>query len=182
MDMLVYPFTFYAVNGIFRLFRLCCRRGLRLGGILLAFSVLMLMVLSGFAFMSVRYENGGPFYSPYTIAYFPSTMLHNTVLLQDVDGTIKAFEWLNGHMDNRSVVLVQHALLGWALSHLDEKFHILYYVKDIKSALTLSSELGFNKVYLVWWGVNTGWYGLEVPSYFVHVHSFGRISIFKYVG
>jgi len=131
--------------------------------------------------MTVRYENGGPFYSPYTIAYFPSTMLHNTVLLQDVEGIIKSFEWLNGHMDNRSVVLVQHALLGWALSHLDGKLHILYYVKDLKSALTLSSELGFNKVYLVWWGVNTGWYGLEVPRYFTPVHNFGRISIFRYV-
>ena len=180
MDMLVYPFTFYAVNGIFRLFRLRCRRGFRLGGIFLACSVLMLTVLSGFAFMTVRYENGGPFYSPYTIAYFPSTMLHNTVLLQDVDGTVKAFEWLNDHMDNRSVVLVQHALLGWALSYLDGKLHILYYVKDLKSALTLSSELGFNKVYLVWWGVNIGWYGLEVPDSFVPIHSFDRISIFKY--
>ena len=180
MDMLVCPFTFYAVNGIFRLFRLRCRRGLRLGSIFLIFSVLLLMVLSGFAFMSVRFENGGPFYSPYTIAYFPSTMLHNTVLLQDVGGTIEAFGWLNKYMDDNSVVLVQHAFINWAKTYLNNNLTILYYIRNIDMALNESISLGFSKIYLIWWKEDIGWYGLNVPQCFTIVNNFGRIAVFEY--
>jgi len=188
MCMLVYPFTFYAVNGILRVFSskessVKCSPHflgwLRLSKVSVSM-ILSFIVLLGSIFMSVRYNNGGFLYTPYTIAYLPSTMLHNTVLLQDVDDTLKAIGWLDEHMDNSSVILAQHALLGWALSYLGKRVPIIYYVRDMDAALNLSLYLGFDRIYLVWWSRNNEWYGLEIPKGFVSIRDFGRVSVFEY--
>ena len=167
MFMLIYPFTFYAVNGVSKVTELNGSYGAFVRKILKNFAtgVIMCVVLLGLLFMSIRFENGGLFYTPYTIAYFPSTMLHNTILLQDVNGVIKAFMWLNEHMDDHSVVLVQHALLSWATSHLGEKNMIIYYVRDVDEALNLALEHNYYKIYTVWWLKGKTWKEEQIVNY-----------------
>jgi len=188
MLMLVYPFTFYAVNGVGKVLgsqgavypdwkwlkwmRVSKRTAL---GILLCMSFLSSL------FIAARYRDCGVLYTPSTILYLPSTMLHSTVPLQDVKGVIEAMEWLNGHMNDGSVVLVHHALLAWASLYLDKKNVAIHYVRDVGAALNVALEHGFNSVYLVWWSENIGWYGLTVPKDFLSIFNSGRVSVFEYV-
>jgi len=189
MFMLVYPFTLYVVNGIVKVSD--SQGGAVnpnwkwLGWMKISkrtmFAILLCGVLLGTTFMMVTYADAGLIYTPTTISYIPSTMLHNTVPLRDVDDTVEVMQWLNRRMNNSSVVLIHHAFLSWADLYLDKAHPIVYYVKDLKTALNVAFDHDFDSVYLVWWNENVGWYDLTVPEYFVSVFCSGRISAFKYI-
>jgi hypothetical protein len=189
MLMLVYPFTFYAVNGAGKV--LGSQRSVAPGVSWLkwmkvsrrmTFGLLSCIGLLGSLFMTVRFGNGGGvFYIPATVTYFPTTMLHNTVPLQDTKATVEAMEWLDGRMDNGSCVLLFDAFLSWADLHLDKKNVIVHYEMDAGGALNLALGHGFNPIYLIWWNQNIGWYGsLSVPERFAPVFNVERISVFRY--
>jgi len=134
------------------------------------------------------FDRFGVFSIPTTNSYLPSTMLYNTVPLRDVAGTIEAIEWLNGHMNQSSTVILHYAFLWWANLYLNENQFIVYFVRDVEKALRVSLDSGFDRVYMVWWNedyfawmnVNVGWYGVIVPKYFISVFSSDRISVFQY--
>ena len=188
MLMLVYPFTFYAVNGMAKTF------GWRIGGVKTYFKglkvsrravkgILLAIVLLGSLFMAVRFSDGGGiFYVPATISHFPTTMLHNTIPLQDALGVIDAMNWLNEHMPDGSCVLVQHPFLSWARLYLEDRNMIVYFVRDVAEALSVALEHGFRPIFLVWWSQDIGWHSLSnLPENGTIVFSSGRISVFKYV-
>jgi hypothetical protein len=201
MFMLVYPFTFYAVNGVVKVFSLehkkndalsfgwlrwlkVSRRGVLLMCILNAVLGLVFMVVPPF------FDKFGVFSVPTTVSYFPSTMLYGAVPLRDVESTVRALMWLNDNMDDDSSVLVHFAFLRWADFYLDEEHVMVYFVNDIEGALGVALGRGFNSVYFVWWNEDyftwgdrrVGWYGFVVPEGFVPVFSVGRISVFEYFG
>jgi hypothetical protein len=188
MFMLVYPFSFYAANGIVKVLESRDQRGLypdmgwlkwmklsrrTITGILLCIGLL------GVLFIGVRYGDGGFLYLPSTISYFPSTMLHNSVPLQDVTGTVQVMKWLNEHMDYGSAVLVHHVFLSWASLYLDKKDVVIHYTKDAQMALDTALQHGFSPVYLVWWNEKTQWYSITVPRNFVPIFGSGRIYVFE---
>jgi len=173
MFMLAYPFSFYAANGIEKVFVkfhfkwfVCVDVGL--------------VVLFGVLFMVLPLEHA-VFYSSWTCSYLPSSMLQSTVPLEDVDGVVNCFEWLNRNMGVGSCVLVHHCFLWWAKLYLDENFTIVYFSMNLSRGLEVALEKGFGMVYLVWWNVDTGWYDyIEVPEGFKPVYSSGRISVYVY--
>jgi len=181
MFMLVYPFTFYAVNGMAKILgwqtgdvktyfkRLKVSKKM-VKGILLATVVLA----SIFMVMPI-----GLIYSSRICSYFPSTMLQTTVPLQDVAGIIDAMNWLNGHMPVGSCVLVQHPFLSWARLYLEDRNMIVYFVRDVSEALSVALEHGFRPIFLVWWSQDIGWHGLSNPENGTNVFSSGRISVFS---
>jgi len=187
MFMLVYPFTFYAVNGIGKVWESkdkIARPNLRWihwmkvseGTVR---GILVLTVFLGLLFMTIKIGDYGFFSIPTTRLYFPSTMLRNTVLLQDTEDTVKIMEWLDEHMLDGSCVLVHHPFLSWADLYLDKKHVIIDYVNDVEKALNVASEHGFNPIYLIWWDKNTEWYGLTVPEHLIYVFGVERIYVFK---
>ena len=192
MFMLVYPFTFYAISGIEKVFK---SKGKNIASsfrwlkwmkvsrkaMLVMFS---LTVVSGSIFMTVHpfFDRFGVFSIPTTISYIPSTMLYNTVPLRDVESTVKAMNWLNEHTNKGSSVLVHHAFLWWAKIHLNSGHMIAYFNNDVKGAINVAIERGFTRVYFVWWNDNTSWHDLIVPNGFAVVYSSGRISAFEYFG
>lgn len=188
MFMLVYPFAFYSVNGVWEIWESSSRSVVpgfqwlrwRMVSKITVLGILFCVGLLGSLFITVRYGEGGVFYTPNTILYLPSTMLHNTIPLQDVNDTVKAIEWLNGHMNNGSSALVHQAFVSWARLYLDKKNVIVYYARNVETALNTALGRGFSPLYLIWWNENTGWYGLTVPKGFASVFSSGRISVFKY--
>jgi len=185
MLMLVYPFTFYLVNGIWKV--LNSQSGGVKGNLKLAniwrkatYGILLSMILLGSLFMAARIGDGGIFYMPTTTSYFPSTMLHNTIPLRDVEESVKAIEWLNTRMNNGSVVLVHCAFTSWMRLHLNSENLMIVYGKDAEDALKAALENNFHTIYLIWWNESIGWYGITIPKNFTSIFKSGRISIFKY--
>jgi len=192
MFMLVYPFTFYAVSGIAKVFKakgksvassfrwLKCMKVSR-KAMLVMFS---LAVVSGSIFMTVpsffdEFEAGPRL--PTAHSYLPSTMLYNTVPLRDVESTVNAINWLNEHMNNDSSVLVHLDFFWWASLYLDQRHVLVYYVEDGRKALDVAKQQSFERIYIVWWNESIDWYGFEIPKSFIPVVNIDRISVFEYV-
>ena len=194
MFMLVYPFTFFAVNGMEKV--LDSQRGfvcpnfrwirwIRVSKKVM-YGILLLSVLLGLLFISFRHNDYGFFSVPITnpplqVYYFPSTMLQNTVPLQDAKSTVEAIEWLNNNMINSSCVLAHLAFMPWAQLHLDRGHVMIYFLKDIEGALNIASKYGFDVIYLIWWNENIGLYDLTIPESFTPVFRSERISIFQWL-
>jgi len=172
MFMLVYPFTFYAVNGIEK-FR--TRQSLRW----LKNMIIIATILLGILFTSIPISSS-PFYTPLTYTYLPSSMQQNTIPLEDVEGTIKSLEYLSGNMDKDSVALVHHAFISWARLYLNDNQTIIYFAMNITKAIMIANQNGFKEIYLIWWKRNIGWYpNINVPEDFEIAYSDGRIGIFQ---
>lgn len=192
MLMLVYPFTFYAVNGIGKILKsgghsasTALRRvnWMRLS----RRSVSLILVLSfsiGLVFMSTPLISGraGVFGLPTTVFYVPSTMQSNSLPLVDVDGTVGAMNWLNAQMDRESVLLAQDAFFHWASLYLDKAHTLIYFKHNLNSAIEAAVEQRFDRLYFVWWNEDIGWYSLKVPETFAPVYGADRISVFEYHG
>jgi len=191
MFLLVYPFTFYAVNGIGKVLesksgvafsKLRWMRWMKVSKKFVGV-MLFLTVLFGSLLMTAKFSDNGVFSIPTTGIYLPSTMLQNTVPIRDVESVVEAIDWLNEHMTDGSGVLLHHAFFSWGKLYLDKKNVIVHYVTDIEGALGEALENGLDPVYLVWWGENIGWYrSIVVPNYFMQVFESDRIAAFQYLG
>jgi hypothetical protein len=183
MFMLVYPFTFYAVNGFAKYWRNHKARGgfynRKVCG------VAFLTVLLGCAYLATPvyftrvFTFNVNFYFPPVYRYISFAP---TVPYQDVDDVVKAMEWLDGNMGENSCVLLQHAFLWWGKLYLGNEHIIVHFENDLDSALDSAFNHGFGSVYFVWWNTPIGWYGITIPESFVRLRDFGRISIYKFYG
>lgn len=192
MLMLVYPFTFYAVNGFWRVLKSQDTRvasGLSWMSWMkisrkVAIGISLVTVLLGSLFMSWPLISGryGLFGIPTTWKYFPSTMQSSTVPLQDTEGTVKVVKWLDEHMRDGSAVLAHDVFFYWTGLYLDKDHVVIFFRINLEAALNLALENGFNSLYFIWWNEDIGWYGLTVPDDFVSVFESGRISVFEYYG
>ena len=192
MLMLVYPFSFYAVNGITKAL---ASGGQSVGPDFRWVSSMKLskrvvkpiLVLSfslGLMFMCTPlfYGRAGVFGLPTTVSYVPSTMQSNSVPLVDVGDTIRVMKWLDEHMDKESVLLAQDAFFWYAKLYLDDWHTLVYFKHDIEGSIYEAIERGYREIYFVWWNEDIGWYGFAVPESFGTVRSSGRISAFEYSG
>jgi hypothetical protein len=186
MFMLVFPFTFYAVNGLSRLLRKHNSGDFQLGinlsnrkvkGVVLSTVLLGGVYLATPVLMNT--VNVGVFAVPSVCKYFSFSP---TVPYQDVDGVVEAMGWLNDNMKGDSCVVLQHAFLSWGKLYLDESCGIVHFENDVDSAVDVAFEHGFSRVFFVWWNQPIGWYGINVPTYFDRLHDFCRISVYEYVG
>ncbi|MDI6846766.1 MAG: hypothetical protein QMD23_01320, partial [Candidatus Bathyarchaeia archaeon] len=186
MFMLVYPFTFYAVNGL-KMFAGdlggdSFRSGLRslnrkvkgmvlltvlLSGVYLATPVLMSTVNVGiFAFEPVnRFFSFAP-----------------TVPYEDVDDVVRTMKWLDANVSGDACVVLHHAFLWWGKLYLGGNRVIVHFENDVGSALDSAFEHGFSCAYFVWWNQPIGWYGISAPEGFVRLCDFGRISVYVFGG
>jgi hypothetical protein len=194
MFMLVYPFTFYAVNGVDKIWRPRQKNnGSTLNRTRISrrtmLAILLLTVAMGSAFMAspAFFDRYGLFLNPVN-SYLPSTMLYNSIPLRDVKSTIQAMEWLNANMGNTSILLVHHAFLWWADLYLNKEHMMIYFVKDVENAVGVALEHGYKRMYLIWWNesyltwqnLDIGWYGVTLPKYFIPVTNNDRIRVFEY--
>lgn len=192
MLMVIYPFTFYAVNGVMKVLSArhsTVNTGLRwlkwvkvskrMVKTILAFSFSLGLV---FMVCPLFFGKSGVFCLPTTVCYVPSTMQCNSLPLMDVDGAVKALEWLNVRMDGHSVLLGQDAFFWWARLCVSNSHTVVYFDNDFEEAISLAFQHGFNRVFFVWWNVDIGWHGITVPNYFFRLCDFGRISVYEYVG
>jgi len=187
MFMLVYPFTFYAVNGAKILLskrskgKIDFRRLGRFKNKVFAMSIATVLLGAVYLFTPFLMVNDG--FGIYSFSpasgYFTFAP---TVPYQYVDGTIQAVQWLKGNMQDNSCAVLHKAFVPWSTYYLENSQNVVGYVNDVELAVDMASQKGYNPVYLVCWNENIGWYGLYVPEGFVELQSFSRTSIYKYVG
>lgn len=187
MFMLVYPFTFYAVNGAETVwkrikqekvsFKLRKFEGFRnkvfamvsatvlLGAIYLATPFLMVNVGIGLysLFPACRYFSFAP-----------------AVPYQDINGTIQAIYWLKDNMNSDSCVVMHSAFVVWTKLYLENSHNVIGYKNNVTLALDLALQEGYKHVYFVCWNQNIGWYGVYVPKGFIELTRFNRISVFEF--
>jgi hypothetical protein len=186
MFMLVYPFTFYAVNGFGRLLSKFREKNTHFSSwfsnrkaatmVLITFSLgiayLATPVLMVYANASVPVVTG-------TYLYFSTSP---TVPYEDVNSVVEAMGWLNDHLDTVSCVALQHAFLHWGELYLDKSHLIVHFTSNVNSAVSMAFRNGLSRVFFVWWNEPIGWYGISVPESFSRVQDFNRISVYVYEG
>jgi hypothetical protein len=182
MFMLVYPFTFYAVNGLETLLANRNTENLRLSTNKMSGKmkgVILLTVVLGGVYLAIpvliNNVNAGDFSTPVS-NYFASAP---TVPYQDVDGVVQAMLWLDENMNNNSCVILHHLFREWGSLYLDKSHTIVVFLNDAELALSVASKHGFSHVYLVWWNQDIGWYEITFPDGFKELQDFSRISVFE---
>ncbi|HDQ06997.1 MAG TPA: hypothetical protein ENN36_09815 [Candidatus Bathyarchaeota archaeon] len=189
MLMLVFPFTFFAVEGLWNVIK--GGRAVGVSRFLKWFKItktvgvglVLASVIVGALFMVHPLADGkyGIVGWESTFRYVPSTMQSSSVPLQDTEGTVEAFKWLNSNMDGDSVLLAHDVFSFWTLLYLDEDHSAIVFDHDLEAAATLAVDEGFDSAYFVWWNEDIGWYNLRLQDDWVSVQDFGRISVYKIV-
>ena len=125
-------------------------------------------------------DNGtGLFNWPGTFKYFPSTMQTSSIPLQDTEGVIEAYKWLNNNMNQTSSLLVHDTLEFWTLLYLN-KNHVAYlFDSNIEAAINSAHTDGFQSIYIVWWNQDIDWYNLELSNNWISVYDYGRITVYQ---
>ena len=125
MFMFAYPFTFYAVYGLSKLFSKTLKEG-KVNSLSMCFNkkvaVTILLTFSlGIAYLAspilMVYANTSVPSLTGTYLYFSDSP---TVPYQDVGDVTKAMNWLNDTMDSSSCVVLQYAYLFWGQLYLDQ--------------------------------------------------------------
>ena len=184
MLMLVYPFTFYAVNGLYRILRNLKGRNDRLANFSrkMVFGAVGITVLLGSVYLAtpvlMKTGNAGFFVLPNVSAHFSSAP---TVPFEDVNSVVQAMDWLKQRVSNDSCIVLQHAFLTWGQLYLNNSSFIVHFRSDADFAARLALERGFSQVYFVWWNTDIGWYTISGLDHFEQLADFDRISIFVYV-
>ena len=189
MLMLVVPFTFFAANGLWKVLKspggfsiLRFFRRLKITKTVGVGLVLVSVVL-GALFMVWPLSEGryGVIGWGGTFKYIPSTMQCSSVPLQDTEGVIQAYEWLNTNMDGDSSLLVHDVFDFWTMLYLDPDHRAFLFDIDLEVAAAFAVDDGYSSAYFVWWNEDIGWYNLRVSDDWVSVQDFGQISIYKIV-
>jgi hypothetical protein len=181
--MLVYPFTFYAVNGLSRLFRGSNGGEGRIGRRMkrAVFGMVGVTIVLGSVYLAtpvlMNTVRTGLFVLPYVSAHFCSAP---AVPYQDVESVAQAVTWLDENMDGNSCAIVNHVFDLWDQLYLDKSHVTVEFWNDAGLALDDALGHGFGSVYFVWWNTDIGWYNVSVPSQFVPLRDFGRISVYEF--
>jgi hypothetical protein len=192
MFMLVYPLTFYAVNGFGILKGKLAANAKHYFSSWLSnkkpAAMILLTSSIGTAYLTtpvwIDYANvanantDAPSVSGIS-NYFAASP---TVPYEDVNSVVQSMNWLNENLGANSCVALQHAFLFWGQLYLDKVHSIVHFEIDASVAIETALNHDFSHVYFVWWNEPIGWYCVSVPEHFVSVQNFGRISVYLYEG
>lgn len=175
------PLAVMALPGFARI--LLRLQGIARVGPLLVLLIVAPYVMLNFGFMVLPPQKPFPYFSnsPF-LAYSPSSMLSNTIPVEDSLDSLKLLRSLNQTMSEDSVLVVHEAFHGFAtLSITGEKTIINYHVGDVLSAVAFARQAGFVKIFWIWWLPGYGWHGLpNPPTGFSITLESGRMAVYAY--
>jgi hypothetical protein len=128
MLLLIFPFTFYAANGFWKITKnlpaskpLKLFKKTRLAKAILV-TLLLTSIIFGALFMvwPLNEKNEGLIEWGGSSKYVPSTMQTTSIPLRDIEPVKKAYQWLNNNMDNNSALLVHDAFDTWTMLYLNQ--------------------------------------------------------------
>jgi hypothetical protein len=184
--LLGYPLAFYVIEGMANLnFNHSLIRSARARYTVIAIFILATSYLS-FGFMIMPPETPIFYFSNTNFNryanYVPTSMLQNTISINDIKDTEKALEWVKNLVDNESCLLTHIAYRGQALLLLNRTQIYYYGYEAPKEAALQALSKGYSAVYLIWWVRGYGWYGQpSVSSDFLEVYRSGRIAIYTHM-
>jgi hypothetical protein len=177
--LLTYPFAFFTVDALSNL-----RFGIKLRNlklyILSIFTIIVVVFSAGFMVM----PNTNPF--PYFSSaawpmqkYIPSSMLQNTIALEDCPDTENALNWISSNISNNSLLITHTAFYGWALLTLHSNQIKHYGWGNPTEAALDAKKMEYDKVYTIWWVRGYGWTPY-MPEEFQMIYNSNRIAIYEY--
>ncbi|WNZ29532.1 MAG: hypothetical protein IAX21_01280 [Candidatus Bathyarchaeota archaeon] len=189
MLLLIYPFSFFAANGLAKLsknvswvnvsrFFSWFKINKNVGAGLALISIMVGALFMCWPLVDGKYGIigwGG------TFKYVPSTMQSSSVPLQDTQGVIDAYTWLNTNMDEDSSLLVHDVFDMWTMLYLDENYQAFLFDHDLENAAEYAFNEGYSSNYFVWWNQDISWYNLRVQDSWVSVYDSGRISVYQII-
>lgn len=186
MFMLVYPFTFYAVAGLAKLYNMSSQTAGKtrfsfFASKKIAGAMVILTLSLGIIYL----------FTPITMTYANASIANKTgnhlyfstepaVPYQDEASVVQAIEWLNSNMNASSCVILHHHYLGYGNLYLNKSYSIVSYTVDFSLAVDKALERGFSQIYYVYWNQPVGWDNLPVSQSFLDVQDFSRISVYVY--
>jgi hypothetical protein len=172
--MLTYPIAFFATETLTNIQQNRPRK-------LLSLATVSIVIILSAGFIIMPNETPFPYFIKYPY-YIPSSMLQNTVPLQDCKDVENALNWVRNNTTKDTALLAHTAFYGWALENSDKNQTIIPYgYNDPMSKAEKISQQGFNKIYVIWWTKGYGWYGqTTLSSKFQEVYQSNRISIYLY--
>jgi hypothetical protein len=183
MQLLIVPYTFFATNGIYKITK---NKKFRVSTKKLAISLCLIYAVVAVFYLATPYTNPISTYSAISPSskYSPSTMLSNTVPVEDTPSVKEALQWISQNMGTNSCILTRDAFFNWARLYLSKDNTIIYYRnKDVSVGVELAKSHDYGRIYWIWWAENgTGlrWYNQSVPTGFSQIYRTGNIVIYRY--
>jgi hypothetical protein len=181
MQLLVVPYTLYAVYGLRAVQQSRHRRLARKG------LAVLCALLVGFGILYVATPSTFPISTPMVFfpasKYSPMTLLRHTTPLEDTPHIVNGLQWLNTQMGDGACLLARTTFLPWARLHLDADASIINYRNErVAVGLSYAQSLNYTEIYWLWWtnGVGLHWYGQSVPTAFTPVYQSGAIVVYQF--
>jgi len=193
MYMLVPPSILYVVNAIDRPHNsgMTEKTSNRHERKFFSWKVLLPIIVLG---VSIFYILFPLFVSPYSVrasfvgpierasAYIPGAFLSNTALVNECDNVESCLKFVNSQLDGHSVLIIHESLQGWVSLYIDKGKNIInYHFNSHSEGLQNALAQGYEKIYLIWWADNLGWYNqTSVPAGFKQISTSGHIVVYLY--
>jgi hypothetical protein len=175
--LLTYPFAFFTVDAVATLRRVVKLKGYQ-HHVIAIFSIIVI-VLSG-SFIAMPNTAPFPYFQAWPMQkYIPSSMLQNTIALEDCPDTENALDWVNSRMEDHSLFIAHTAFYGWALQTLNVTHTQHYGWGNPAQAAEEAKTMGYTNVYTIWWVRGLGW-NPPMPDAFQMVYQSNRIAIYEY--
>ncbi len=199
--LLVYPLTFFAVEGfvrVWRMFEVAEKRFRRLVPKVFAAVYLGLLLTTSGLYLTLPAEHPFPYFSQYNpfLNHVPSSLLQTTVSAGDASSLVGCLVWLNQSVPGDAVVVSHFAVFDWVRIYLRSRTLVSLpvealgtsmhseasYAEDLVAAAQEASVNGSVPVFTVWWISGEGWYQISsLPSAFVEIHREGRMAVYEFV-
>ena len=192
--MLVYPLAFLVIEALDKLkpsikHKVRC---IAYGAVLLAFISLVAWLSIGFMIKSP--ESPISYFDPQQqnrhIFYIQSSMLQNTMSVENIPDFTKAITWLDANHNNNSALVIPNQFYGLALITVKSPMKIIDTVEltpfnpngeQILISKCLETLNSGDSVYTVWWAPHHSWYGISFPlEGFVEEQGFGTFSVYRF--
>ena len=199
--LLVYPILFFAAHGIDNIWKFWSshRNTLRrsVPKVFAIIYLVLILTLSGY-YLTVVPETQISFFSKDNayLQFIPSSMLQNTLSINDNPSLVKCFEWINNATSINSVVVIHYSLFRLANLYGGSRLIVPVYQnplmwehlqnesalsKDIVDAAKLLIRNDHSSVYTVWWVRGKGWYGISsLPSDFKEVYRADEMVVYLF--
>lgn len=166
--MLVYPFLFY---GFKRLSTLDKR---------FKYGYFTLTLIFALGYVTLPPACAFPYYSmtPITYRYIPTSMLQNSIPLEDSPSVVEVLNWLNTHAPSNSCLMTYEPFTGWSRLYTSSNITVIPFNLSLEALQTGLKY--YSHVYVIWWIRGVGWYNWNPPLYLTVNYSYGRIAVYSY--
>jgi hypothetical protein len=193
MYMLVPPSILYVVNAINRPYNseITKKTSNHHKRKILSWKILLPIIVLGvsifyilFPLIVSPYTVRASFFGPFERAsvYIPGAFLSNTIPVAECGDLELCLKFVNSQLDNNSVLIAHESLRGWVSLYIDEDKNVINYrFSSHSEGLQNALAQGYEKVYLIWWADNLGWYNqTSVPAGFNQISTSGHIVVYLY--